>query len=169
MYGGQSSHIPLKVNMSGVLPVIFASSILSIPPTIQLFVNAKSKFWTTILGWFNQTSPLYVVIYFFMIIFFAYFYSQIQYNPVEMANNLRKIPAQSPNPSRRAYGSIHHQDYVQDYITWCSASERSCPVPDYLLTEHHAAFRRDKNNEHFARRHINYHSRRCCTRNGTAA
>lgn len=107
MYGGQSSHIPLKVNMSGVLPVIFASSILSIPPTIQLFVNAKSKFWTTILGWFNQTSPLYVVIYFFMIIFFAYFYSQIQYNPVEMANNLRKnsgaIPGIRPGEPTVAY------------------------------------------------------------------
>lgn len=107
MYGGQSSHIPLKVNMSGVLPVIFASSILSIPPTIQLFVKAENKFWTTILGWFNQTSPLYVVIYFFMIIFFAYFYSQIQYNPIEMANNLRKnsgaIPGIRPGEPTAAY------------------------------------------------------------------
>ena len=91
MYGGQSTHIPMKVNMSGVMPVIFASSILSLPPTIQMFVDVKEGgFWEGFFGIFQATHPVYVVIYFVMIIFFAYFYAQIQYNPIEMANNIRK-------------------------------------------------------------------------------
>ena len=76
MYGGQSTHMPIKVNMSGVLPIIFASSILSLPGTVQMFLSSDS-WW-------------YAGMYFILIIFFAYFYSTIQYNPIEMANNLRK-------------------------------------------------------------------------------
>ncbi len=91
MYGGQSTHIPMKVNMSGVMPVIFASSILSLPPTIQMFVDVEEgSGWETFFGIFQATHPVYIVLYFVMIIFFAYFYAQIQYNPVEMANNIRK-------------------------------------------------------------------------------
>ncbi len=91
MYGGQSTHIPMKVNMSGVMPVIFASSILSLPPTIQMFVDVKEgSGWETFFGIFQATHPVYIVLYFVMIIFFAYFYAQIQYNPIEMANNIRK-------------------------------------------------------------------------------
>ena len=93
MYGGQSSNIPLKVNLSGVLPVIFASSILSLPPTIEMFVENKiteGGFWDTFFGWFQPTSPVYAIVYFLLIIFFAYFYASIQYNPIEMANNLAK-------------------------------------------------------------------------------
>ncbi len=92
MYGGQSTHIPIKVNMSGVMPVIFASSILSLPPTIELFVSHKiseESFWNTFFGWFAPTSWVYAVLFFIMIIFFAYFYAAIQYNPTEMANNIR--------------------------------------------------------------------------------
>lgn len=90
MYGGQSSHIPIKVNMCGVLPIIFASSILSLPPTIGMFVQPKSgSFWETFLNWFNSDSVVYGVIYFILIIFFAYFYAAIQYNPIEMSNNIR--------------------------------------------------------------------------------
>ena len=92
MYGGQNSYIPIKVNMSGVLPVIFASSILSIPPTINMFVQAdeKSGVYKWLFAPFEQDHWFYAIIYFILIIFFAYFYSAIQYNPVEMANNLRK-------------------------------------------------------------------------------
>ena len=89
MYGGQSSHIPIKVNLSGVMPIIFASSILSIPSTINLFVN-PTGFWKSFLDAFSTTGWLYSVIYFLLIIFFAYFYVTIQYNPIEMANNLRQ-------------------------------------------------------------------------------
>lgn len=91
MYGGQNSHIPLKVNMSGVLPVIFASSILSLPPTIEMFVTVKEgSFWEKFFGIFSSDHWAYAILYFLLIIFFAYFYSTIQYNPIEMANNLRK-------------------------------------------------------------------------------
>lgn len=91
MYGGQSSHMPIKVNMSGVLPIIFASSILSIPSTIEMFVNVtEGSFWDKVLSWFHSDSWPYAIIYFVLIIAFAYFYASIQYNPIEMANNLRQ-------------------------------------------------------------------------------
>lgn len=91
MYGGQSTHIPIKVNMSGVMPIIFASSILSLPPTIELFMTvAEGSGWETFFNLFKAQSPFYAVIYFVLIIFFAYFYATIQYNPIEMANNIRK-------------------------------------------------------------------------------
>ncbi len=99
MYGGQSTHIPLKVNMSGVLPVIFASSILSLPPTIEMFLDetkVEGTFWETFFGWFSTSHWVYSVIYFFLILFFAYFYASIQYNPVEMANNIRKNSGMVP-------------------------------------------------------------------------
>lgn len=91
MYGGQSSHIPIKVNMSGVLPVIFASSILSLPTTIEMFVTPEEgSGWETFFSIFTSDHWAYAIIYFVLIIFFAYFYSSIQYNPIEMANNLAK-------------------------------------------------------------------------------
>ena len=87
MYGGQSTHLPMKVNMSGVMPVIFAQSIASIPATIAAFTG-KEDSW--ILRVFDTSSITYAVIYFLLIIFFAYFYSTIQFNPAEVANNLKK-------------------------------------------------------------------------------
>ena len=97
MYGGQSTHIPLKVNMSGVLPVIFASSILSLPPTVEMFLkdDTKEKF-AGFFELFTTSHWFYSVIYFFLILFFAYFYASIQYNPVEMANNIRKNSGMVP-------------------------------------------------------------------------
>ena len=89
MYGGQSSHIPIKVALSGVMPIIFASSILSIPSTINLFVH-PTGFWKSVLDAFSSDGWVYSILYFFLIIMFAYFYVTIQYNPVEMANNLRQ-------------------------------------------------------------------------------
>ena len=99
MYGGQSSNIPIKVNMSGVLPVIFASSILSLPPTVEMFIASKlsdESIWHTFFSWFKADHWVYGIIYFLLIIFFAYFYSSIQYNPVEMANNLSKNSGMIP-------------------------------------------------------------------------
>jgi len=87
MYGGQSTFLPMKVNMSGVMPVIFAQSIASLPATIAAFTGKTD-------GWFSRNfgtnSILYAVVYLLLIIFFAYFYSTIQFNPVEVANNLKK-------------------------------------------------------------------------------
>ena len=89
MYGGQSSFLPIKVALGGVLPIIFASSILSIPSTINLFLNIKEGFWADFFNAFNSNNWLYIVLYFILILLFAYFYTTIQYNPVEMANNLK--------------------------------------------------------------------------------
>ena len=88
MYGGQSTYLPMKVNMSGVMPIIFASSIASIPATIGAFTGASTDSW--INTWFGPSSLLYALVYLLLIIFFAYFYSTIQFNPVEVANNLKK-------------------------------------------------------------------------------
>ena len=91
MYGGQSTHIPIKVNMSGVLPVIFASSILSIPDTIAGFMTVDPNgFMGKVLGLLNYDHWFYAIFYFFLIMAFNYFYISIQYNPMEIANNLRK-------------------------------------------------------------------------------
>ena len=93
MYGGQNTHMPIKINMSGVLPIIFASSILSLPATVQMFISEekyKDTGWEKFFNIFQGDSWWYALMYFLLIIFFAYFYSTIQYNPIEMANNLRK-------------------------------------------------------------------------------
>ena len=97
MYGGQSTHIPIKVNMSGVLPVIFASSILSLPPTVEMFLKEETaKKFEGFFKLFSTSHWFYSIIYFFLILFFAYFYASIQYNPVEMANNIRKNSGMVP-------------------------------------------------------------------------
>lgn len=115
MYGGQSTHIPIKVNMCGVLPIIFASSILSLPPTIQMFVTLhpdESKwdaFWQGFFNIFQSTHWAYAIMYFVLIIFFAYFYAAIQYNPIEMANNIRRNSGAIPG--------IRPGKPTSDYIT----------------------------------------------------
>lgn len=101
MYGGQSTHIPIKVNMSGVMPVIFASSLLSIPGTIKGFVDpSEERFIGKFLGLFDYDQWLFAILYFILIIAFNYFYVAIQYNPLEISNNLRKnngtIPGYRP-------------------------------------------------------------------------
>ena len=88
MYGGQSTYLPMKVNMSGVMPIIFAQSIAMLPATIAALVGSKSDGWFMRL--FDSTSIAYAIIYFLLILFFAYFYSTIQFNPIEVANNLKK-------------------------------------------------------------------------------
>lgn len=90
MYGGQNTHIPIKVNMSGVMPIIFASSILMLPTMILSFMRNAEGFWYKALSLFSVRGVFYAVVYFLLIIGFAYFYATIQFNPVEMANNLRK-------------------------------------------------------------------------------
>ena len=88
MYGGQSTHIPMKVNMSGVLPIIFAQSIASLPATIAAFIPGGSN--SAFMKLFDTTSLFYIVLYFVLILGFGYFYATVQFNPVEVANNLKK-------------------------------------------------------------------------------
>ena len=112
MYGGQSTHLPIKVNMSGVMPIIFASSILTIPSTIQLFVT-PTGFWKTVLDALSTTGWVYALIYFLLILMFAYFYVAIQYNPIEMANNLRQNTGTIPGirPGKPT------SDYIQKILS----------------------------------------------------
>lgn len=92
-FGGQKSHIPIKICMSGVMPIIFAMSFMAIPQTIQMFAGEPTKasgFYYHFMKFFNRTSWTYAILYFILIIAFNYFYVSIQYNPVEIANNLRQ-------------------------------------------------------------------------------
>lgn len=92
LYGGQSTHLPMKVNMSGVLPIIFAQSIASLPITVWTFIGMPEEGTVsrTIYDAIDTKSIVYMIVYFIMIIGFSYFYSAIQFNPVEIANNLKK-------------------------------------------------------------------------------
>ena len=87
VYGGQNTHLPIKVNMSGVMPIIFAQSIASLPATICAFAGVNSGWWYENV--FSSTSAIYAVMYLLLIVGFSYFYATIQYNPVEVANNLK--------------------------------------------------------------------------------
>ena len=87
VYGGQNTHLPIKVNMSGVMPIIFAQSIASLPATICAFAGLNSGWWYENV--FSSTSAIYAVMYLLLIVGFSYFYATIQYNPVEVANNLK--------------------------------------------------------------------------------
>ncbi len=89
-YGGQSTFLPMKVNMAGVMPVIFASTITTVPATIAAFFTpTEGSFWAKFVEVFSQGKPLYITIYVLLIFGFAYFYSTIQFNPIEVANNLK--------------------------------------------------------------------------------
>ena len=110
VFGGQSTYIPLKVNQSGVMPIILAVSVLLFPATIAQFINVK---WLqTLANWLSPSiggriNPFYIVIYSLLIIVFAYFYTAISFNPAETGNNLRKyggyIPGLRPGKNTSDY------------------------------------------------------------------
>lgn len=114
-YGGQKTHIPIKVCMSGVMPIIFAMSFMALPQTIQLFKpdTKTSGFYHGFCQFFSRTNWTYAVMYFLLIIAFNYFYVSIQYNPIEMANNLRQsnggIPGIRPGKPT--------SDYIQKVLS----------------------------------------------------
>ncbi|MEE0969350.1 MAG: preprotein translocase subunit SecY [Clostridia bacterium] len=108
MYGGQGTNLPLKVNMTGVMPIIFASSIVSIPATIASFFP-NSGFWGSVIDVFNYDTWLYIIIEFILLVAFAYFYVAISFNPVEVANNLKKQGGAVPG--------IRPGKPTSDYIT----------------------------------------------------
>ncbi len=109
MYGGQSSHLPLKLNMASVMPVIFANAIVTIPATIASFANmhGTSSFWNTVTNIFANTKPLYIVLFIILLVAFAYFYIMISFNPVEVANNIKNnggaIPGIRPGKPTKDY------------------------------------------------------------------
>ena len=110
MYGGQNSTLPIKLNNTGVMPIIFASSIISLPATIGMFFDySKSKFWTGFFNFFSSNNWPYAVLTFIFIIAFAYFYILISFNPVEVSNNLKKNGGSIPG--------IRPGKPTSDYIT----------------------------------------------------
>ena len=114
VYGGQNTHLPIKVNMSGVMPIIFAMSIMSLPATIGYFfgVTATSghAFWSDFIALFSTNNVVYAVLYFFLIIGFNYFYIAMQYNPVQIANDLKKNNGAIPGyrPGKPTSDFIHN-------------------------------------------------------------
>ncbi|MGE5613436.1 MAG: preprotein translocase subunit SecY [Bacillota bacterium] len=117
MYGGQSTHLPIKVNLAGVIPIIFAMSLMMFPSTIVTMFFANVDNWFVNLFKNPQRSPLYIVIYSILIIFFTFFYSVVQFNPVEIANNMKKnggfIPGYRPGKATSDYITR-----VLNRITW---------------------------------------------------
>ncbi len=108
MYGGQSTHIPIKVAMAGVIPIIFAMSILSFPTTIMQFTGTPtSGFWGKFWAFVGPNSWVYIILYFLLIVFFTYFYTAIQFNPIEIANNMKKqggfVPGIRPGSPTSSY------------------------------------------------------------------
>ncbi len=108
VYGGQSTHLPLRVNTGGVIPVIFASSILAVPPTLGQFTPLKNVGWiNSILNQLDYSMPLYALLYFLLIVFFCFFYTSIIFNPVDTADNLKKyggfIPGIRPGKRTAEY------------------------------------------------------------------
>ena len=107
MYGGESSHLPLKINSAGVIPAIFASALLLLPVTFSNFNVSQNETFLNISSYFSQGQPLYMILYASGIIFFTFFYTSITFNPNETAENLRKyggfIPGIRPGESTALY------------------------------------------------------------------
>ncbi len=138
MYGGGSTHLPLKVNSSGVIPPIFASSILMVPATVGSFsqIEVVSRF----SNWFSG-SALYYAVYVGLIIFFAYFYTAIQFNPVDVAENLKKYGGYIPG-IRPGQKTAEHIDWILSRITFGGAVYLSlvCVLPDFLIRTSNVPF-----------------------------
>jgi preprotein translocase subunit SecY len=136
IFQGESSHLPLKLNTSGVIPPIFASSLLLIPATLTSFVSADAPGWlTTVNALVGHGQPLYMVIYAGLIVFFAFFYTAIVFNPAETADNLKKhggfIPGIRPGDRTAEY-----IDYVLTRITVVGAIYLVlvCLLPEILIS-----------------------------------
>mgnify|MGYP003365191578 FL=1 len=143
MFGGDTTHMPLKVNTAGVIPPIFASSVLLIPVTISGFMNGKSMpGWLSFLGEeMGQGQPLYMLFYAAMIVFFSYFYAAVTFNPAETADNLRKqggfIPGIRPGAATATYF-----DKILTRLTTIGAAYMVlvCLLPQILISRYNVPF-----------------------------
>ena len=141
MYGGESSHLPLKINTAGVIPAIFASALLLLPITLTNFGLAESDLSIKISSMFTQGQPLYMLLYASGIIFFAFFYTSIVFNPVETADNLKRqggfIPGIRPGEKTAEY-----IDFVLSRITTIGALYLAfvCILPEILIAQYSIPF-----------------------------
>ncbi|MBW1667733.1 MAG: preprotein translocase subunit SecY [Deltaproteobacteria bacterium] len=135
MYGGQSTHIPLKVNTAGVIPPIFASSIIMFPATIANFLNVKQIPWLqTVVNVLAPGHIFYVLIYVIFIVFFCYFYTAVHFNPVDVADNMKKYGGFIPG-IRPGKNTAEYIDRVLTRITFTGAIYVSavCVLPQFLI------------------------------------
>ncbi|HEY7990231.1 MAG TPA: preprotein translocase subunit SecY [Stellaceae bacterium] len=142
VYGGESSHLPLKLNTSGVIPPIFASSLLLLPATLAGFSPDATSGWT---AWFTlylgRGQPLYLAIYIALIIFFCFFYTAIVFNPTETADNLRKYGGFLPG-TRPGKATADHLDYVLTRLTVVGAIYLAgvCVLPEFIISKYSLPF-----------------------------
>ncbi|MBI1210087.1 MAG: preprotein translocase subunit SecY [Alphaproteobacteria bacterium] len=141
MFGGESSHLPLKLNTSGVIPPIFASSILLLPLTVAQFQAAGNgpEWLSDVVRWLQHGSPLYMALYAAGIIFFCFFYTAIVFNPVDTADNLKKYGGFIPG-IRPGKKTAEYIDYVLTRLTVVGAIYLTlvCLVPEYLYSVYNA-------------------------------
>ncbi|MGD8229711.1 MAG: preprotein translocase subunit SecY [Desulfobacteraceae bacterium] len=142
MYGGQSTHLPLKVNTAGVIPPIFASSIIMFPATIANFLNVKEIPWLeTVVNFLNPGHIVYILIYVIFIIFFCYFYTAVQFNPVDVADNMKKYGGFIPG-IRPGKNTAEYIDRLLTRITFSGAIYVSavCVLPHLLISKLNVPF-----------------------------
>jgi len=141
VYGGESSHLPLKINTAGVIPAIFASALLLLPVTLSNFGFADSETFLSISSMFTQGQPLYMLLYASGIIFFAFFYTSIVFNPKETAENLRKYGGYIPGirPGER---SAEYIDTILTRLTTIGALYLTfvCLLPEFLISKYPIPF-----------------------------
>ena len=134
MYGGESSHLPLKINQAGVIPAIFASALLLLPVTFSNFSFSNNDTFLNLSSYFTQGQPLYMLLYASGIIFFTFFYTSITFNPTETADNLRKyggfVPGIRPGESTALY-----IDTILTRLTTIGALYLTlvCLMPEFLM------------------------------------
>ena len=141
MFGGEASHLPLKLNTSGVIPPIFASSLLLLPATLASFNQSQAGWIADISATLAHGKPLYILLYVGLIIFFAFFYTAIVFNPTETADNLRKYGGFVPG-IRPGKNTADHLDYVLTRLTAVGALYLAgvCVLPEILVSQYNVPF-----------------------------
>jgi preprotein translocase subunit SecY len=142
MFGGESSHLPLKLNTSGVIPPIFASSLLLLPLTLAGFSGGQGPEWlTAVTHYLGHGQPLYIALYVALIVFFCFFYTAIVFNPVETADNLKKYGGFIPG-IRPGKNTADYLDYVLTRLTVIGAAYLSvvCLLPEILISQYAVPF-----------------------------
>ncbi|MCW2245578.1 preprotein translocase subunit SecY [Azospirillum fermentarium] len=142
VYGGEASHLPLKLNTAGVIPPIFASSLLLLPLTAVGFAGGNGPQWLqTVSQYIAHGTPLYMVLYAALIVFFCFFYTAIVFNPTETADNLRKYGGFVPG-IRPGKNTADHLDWVLTRLTVIGAAYlvAVCLLPEILIAQHAVPF-----------------------------
>lgn len=142
VYGGESSHMPLKINTAGVIPPIFASSLLLLPTTVISMTAGQGPEWLqTVAAWLGRGQPLYISLYLGLIVFFAFFYTSVVFNPVETAENLRKNGGYVPG-IRPGKNTAEYLDKITSRLTVIGAAYLSavCLLPEILIAKWQVPF-----------------------------